>query len=56
VSTDGSGYDSVAVVAHSLGSVISDDLLRFLKAGELASDLIVFRTRTQPLSVAAAST
>jgi hypothetical protein len=30
---DGRGYDSVVIVAHSLGSVISADLLRFLVAG-----------------------
>jgi hypothetical protein len=29
---DGRGYDSVVIVAHSLGSLISADLLRFLKA------------------------
>jgi hypothetical protein len=28
---DGRGYDSVVIVAHSLGSLISADLLRFLK-------------------------
>lgn len=37
---DGRGYDSVVIVAHSLGTLISADLLRFLKAAgdpELAS-------------------
>jgi len=29
---DGRGYDSVVIVAHSLGSLISTDLLRFLKS------------------------
>ena len=29
---DGRGYDSVVIVAHSLGTLISADLLRFLKA------------------------
>lgn len=29
---DGRGYDSVVIVAHSLGSLISADLLRFLQA------------------------
>ncbi len=38
--TDGCGYDSIVIVAHSLGTLISADLLRFLKAAgdpELAS-------------------
>jgi hypothetical protein len=38
--SDGRGYDSVVIVAHSLGTLISADLLRFLKAAgdpELAS-------------------
>jgi hypothetical protein len=30
--SDGRGYDSVVIVAHSLGSLISADLLRFLQA------------------------
>jgi len=30
-SADGRGYDSVVIVAHSLGTLISADLLRFLK-------------------------
>lgn len=30
--TDGRGYDSVVIVAHSLGTLISADLLRFLRS------------------------
>jgi hypothetical protein len=33
--TDGRGYDKIVIVAHSLGSVISADLLRFLKREKL---------------------
>jgi hypothetical protein len=32
---DGRGYDHIVVVGHSLGSVISADLLRFLKRGAM---------------------
>jgi len=32
--SDGRGYDSIVIVAHSLGTVISADLLRFLLAND----------------------
>jgi hypothetical protein len=37
---DGRGYDSVVIVAHSLGTLISADLLRFLKEEGLAIDVL----------------
>lgn len=50
----GRHYDAIVIVAHSQGSVITADLLRFLRAAEpriegLAADPWIARLRTRPV-------
>ena len=49
---DGRGYDSVVIVSHSLGTLISADLLRFLKEEGLTTEVLARTHRGElPISL-----